>query len=39
LEATIIDNNGWGRLLRPLGIIFLLTFFLTAFFWKKEIKN
>ena len=39
LEATIIDNNGWGRLLRPLGIVFLLTFFLTAFFWKKETKN
>lgn len=35
IESTIIENNGFYRILRPFSIIFLITFFLSLFFWKK----
>ena len=39
LEATILDDNGLLRLLRPFGIVFTLTFFFSYFIWKKDTKS
>jgi len=39
MEYTILENNGVGRILRPLGFV---SFFLTLtalFIWKRKFKN
>ena len=39
LESTILENNGFERILRPLGFV---SFFLTVsilFIWKRKSKN
>ncbi len=39
LESTILESNGIGRILRPLGFV---SFFLTVsalFIWKRKFKN
>ena len=38
LELTILDDNGFYRLIRPFLLFFLVTFVLSLAFWKK-IKN
>tara|TARA_Y100000992_G_scaffold256909_1_gene190563 strand:- start:353 stop:652 length:300 start_codon:yes stop_codon:yes gene_type:complete len=38
LENTILESNGLLRILRPLGLSFLLTFTFSIFLWKKT-KN
>lgn len=39
LESTILENNGYLRILRPLGLFFLLIFISSLIFWKKKPKN
>jgi len=39
LELTIIENNGILRILRPLGISFILIFIISLFFLRKRPKN
>ena len=39
LESTILENNGYLRILRPLGLFLLVIFVSSLFFWKKKSKN
>jgi hypothetical protein len=39
LEITILENNGLGRIIRPLGLISFLLILITLFLFKKKSKN
>ena len=39
LENLILENNGFLRLVRPFILSFFITFFLSLFFWKKDLKS
>ncbi len=39
LESTILEGNGFFRVLRPLALTFVLFFIITLLFWKKKSKN
>ena len=39
LEITILENNGLGRILRPLGLISFLLIIFALFLFKKKSKN
>tara|TARA_A100001011_G_scaffold16199_1_gene16775 strand:- start:2393 stop:2695 length:303 start_codon:yes stop_codon:yes gene_type:complete len=39
LESTILENNGYLRILRPLGLFFIVIFVSSLIFWKKKSKN
>ena len=39
LETTILENNGFERIIRPLSLITFLLTLITFFSWKKKSKN
>tara|TARA_E500000081_G_C6114300_1_gene344365 strand:- start:1467 stop:1769 length:303 start_codon:yes stop_codon:yes gene_type:complete len=39
LETTILENNGFERIIRPLSLITFLLALITFFSWKKKSKN
>jgi hypothetical protein len=39
LESTILEGNGFIRILRPMGFITLLVIIISSFLWKKNTKN
>ena len=39
LESTILENNGYSRILRPFGLFLLVIFVTSLIFWKKKSKN
>tara|TARA_B100000963_G_C22579515_1_gene650145 strand:- start:1002 stop:1304 length:303 start_codon:yes stop_codon:yes gene_type:complete len=39
LESTILENNGYLRILRPYGLFLLVIFVTSLIFWKKKSKN
>ena len=39
LENLILENNGFLRLFRPFILSFFITFLLSLFFWKKDLKS
>ena len=39
LETTILENNGFSRLLRPIGLISFFLILITFFLWKKKSKS
>ncbi len=39
LESTILDNNGFFRIIRPFIFVFLLSLTISFFFWKDDTKN
>ena len=39
LESTILDNNGFFRILRPFIFVFLISLTISYFFWKDDTKN
>ncbi len=39
VESSIIENNGFYRILRPFSITFVIIFSLSWLFWKKKPKS
>ena len=39
LEYTILENNGAGRILRPLGFVSFFLTMIALFIWKRKSKN
>ena len=39
LESTILENNGAGRILRPLGFVSFFLSMIALFIWKRRSKN
>ena len=39
LESTILESNGFSRIVRPFSLFFLSTLILTLIFWRKYPKN
>tara|TARA_B100001057_G_scaffold449793_1_gene491300 strand:- start:753 stop:938 length:186 start_codon:yes stop_codon:yes gene_type:complete len=39
LEITILESNGYYRIIRPLVFSFIALILIALFFWKKKSRN